>query len=48
MQELIKRMKPEIEKATEATIKMIQEITQDTVSIKLFEENFIFSLFKYI
>ncbi|EFN73504.1 Dynein heavy chain 1, axonemal [Camponotus floridanus] len=31
MQELLKRMKPEIEKATEATIKMIQEITQDTI-----------------
>ncbi|XP_072745723.1 dynein axonemal heavy chain 1 [Anoplolepis gracilipes] len=31
MQELLKRMKPEIEKATEATIETIQEITQDTI-----------------
>lgn len=48
MQELLKYMMPEIEKATEATVEMIQEITQDTVSIKLLGENFIFSAFKYI
>lgn len=49
MQELLKRMKPEIEKATEATVEMIQEITQDTVNhIKLLEESFIFSSFKHI
>lgn len=35
MQELLKRMKPEIEKATKATVEMIEKITQDTVSIKL-------------
>ncbi|CAL1689869.1 unnamed protein product [Lasius platythorax] len=31
MQEILKRMKPEIEKATEATVEMIQKITQDTI-----------------
>ncbi|KAL6436551.1 hypothetical protein ACFW04_004787 [Cataglyphis niger] len=34
MQELLKRMKPEIEKATKATEEMIQEITRDTIDAK--------------
>ena len=34
MQELLKHIKPEIEKAAEAAAGMIQEITQDTVSNK--------------
>lgn len=33
MQETVKHMKPELEKATEAMARIIQEISQNTVSI---------------
>lgn len=35
MQQTLKSMKPELEKAAEVTAEMIQQIVQDTVSTKL-------------
>lgn len=47
IQEVLKRMKPELEKAAEATAGMIDEITRNTVSISnSVKESFASSLFK--